>query len=200
MSNLIILFLNVLVFTTFFIVFVEAKIGSIQKKPKTLADAKFTAASQAKVEADGDDSVAGGSASVGAEAVLVMLSDANLADQLDEVSEILPLFANYLVVRSLEEPRAAFSLSVKAAKDQVKRLSAAEKNRLFLQNCRPDVRAQLPSKLQYLIDQLSNKQLEGVTQKFTSLSAAKFLCNKIDHPKLAKFVELLPKQKKEKDA
>jgi hypothetical protein len=198
MSNFIILFLHVFFFANFFIVFVEAKIGSIQKKPK-----KVTANAAKVGEAfsdEGDDNNAFAADSKEDDSDSKMLSDAMLADQLDEVAKVLPLFANYLVVRSFSEPRAAFSLSVKAAKDRVKRLSAAEKNRLFLQNCPADVRAQLSSKLQYLTDQLNDRQLEDVAQKFTSLSAAKFLCNKMDQPKLAKFVELLPKQKKEKSA
>ena len=199
MSNLIILFLNVLVFTIFFIS-LDAKIGSIQKKPKSVftANSAKVSASSTDVGVGGDDAVVGRFDDNEDEADSEMLSDAKLAEQLDEIAEVLPLFANYLVVRALAVPRAAFSLSVKAAKDRVKYLSTTEKNRLFLQNCQPDVRAQLSSKLQYLTDQLSDRQIAGVAQKFTSLSAAKFLCNKMDHPKLARFVELLPKQKKEK--
>lgn len=177
MSNFIVLFLNCLVFTTFFIVFLDAKIGSIQKKSK-----KF----QVQAQDNGDD--------------LALMSDAELVKQLDELSQALPLFSNYLFDRSVAEPRAVFSLSVKSNKDAIKHLSATEKNRLFLQNCSSDVRAQLPVKLKHLTEKLSDKQIEGVAQKFTSLSAAKFLCNKMDQPKLAKFVELLPKQKKEKAA
>lgn len=201
MSNFIISFLNVLFFATFFIS-LDAKIGLIQKKPKKMPTANAAKVGVADIYAgfNGHNAVAGYSSAQNDESDLVMISDAKLAEQLDEITKVLPLFANYLVVRSLEQPRAALSLSVKAAKDQVKGLSAAEKNRLFLKNCRPDVRAQLPSKLQYLIDQLSIRQINGVAEKFTSLSAAKFICNKMDQPKLDRFVALLPKQKKEKDA
>ena len=191
MSNFIILFLNVLAFTTFLISFfsipvLNAKIGSIQKKSKKL---------HADSHSLGEHHLA-----IGENTDFGLVSDEELAEQLDEISKALPLFANYLVVRSIESPQAAFSLSVRSAKDKVNKLSDTEKNRLFLKNCPPHVRKQLPERLRHLTNQLHDKNISGVAKKVTSLSAAKYICSKMEQQKLAHFVGLLPKQKKNHNA
>lgn len=191
MSNFIILFLNVLAFTTFLISFfsipvLNAKIGSIQKKSKKLHAASHSLGERHLAIAENTD--------------LGLVSDEELAEQLDKIAKALPLFANYLVVRSLESPQAAFSLSVRAAKDKVNNLSDTEKNRLFLKNCPPHVRKQLPERLRHLTNQLHDKNISGVAKKVTSLAAAKYICSKIEQQKLARFVHLLPKKKQNHNA